>query len=118
MSIPEMFSKRNSVIPALLLAAALLNAQEPIVVSRAENVSPGQGNSDQLPAAPAGTIQSTTPIHVNGSSAADKGSATIFVGDKIETARGSAAVITSEGSTVLVPAKTTVLFGDNVIDVG
>ncbi len=108
-----MIFKPSAMILAVVFAAAVsARAQEPIVVSRADTLD------QQFPAGPAGTIQSSTPIHVNGSSAADKGSTTIFVGDKIETARSSAAVITSEGSTVLVPARTTVLFGDNVIDVG
>lgn len=98
--------------PLLLLSLSpLLWAQGGILISRAES-------NDPQAAGPAGTIESNTPIHINGSQAADKGNAVVFIGDKIETAKGAAAVITTEGSTVLVPAKTTVLFGDNVIDVG
>jgi len=90
----------------------MLCAQNAILISRAENANPHTSTG------PAATIESDSPIHINGSSAADKGNATVFVGDKIETAKGSAAVITAEGTTVLVPSKTLIVFGDNVIDVG
>jgi len=62
------------------------------------------------------TVQRTGDVKV-GTQEGDKVT-TVFVGDTVETSANSAAVITTEGSTVYVPANTDVTYGKNQISVG
>ena len=72
-------------------------------------------SSDQSAGVPA-TVQRTGDVKV-GTQSGDK-ITTVFVGDTVETSSNSAAVITTEGSTVYVPANTEVAYGKNMISVG
>jgi len=71
-----------------------------------------KGSTDNIPA----TVQRTGDVKV-GTQTGDKVT-TVFVGDTVETSSNSAAVITTEGSTVYVPANTDVVYGKNQISVG
>jgi len=62
------------------------------------------------------TVQRTGIVKV-GDQSGDKVT-TVFIGDSVETSSDSAAVITTEGSTVYVPANTEVTYGKNMISVG
>ena len=55
-------------------------------------------------------------VLVNGGEFSKSGS--IFAGDKVQTGADSAATITVEGSSVLLPARASVELGDNLLRVG
>ncbi|MGH9668641.1 MAG: hypothetical protein ACRD3A_00825 [Terriglobales bacterium] len=55
-------------------------------------------------------------VLVNGGEFSKSGS--IFAGDKVQTGADSAATITVEGSSVLLPARASVELGDNLLNVG
>src|SRR4051812_9348563 len=96
---------RRLVATAVVAAALLVWAQNPT-----DNKPPAeQGN--------AATVQKSGTVNVNGQTTAQP-STTVFQGDRIETTTNSAAVITTEGSTIVVPANTQIVYGNNIITIG
>ena len=61
-------------------------------------------------------LQPHGKVLVNGGEFSKSG--IIFVGDKVQTGADSAATITVEGSSVLLPARASVELGDNLLSVG
>lgn len=61
-----------------------------------------------------GTLRSTGNVTVNGKPVPP--SSTVFSGDHIQTGMDATATITTDGSTVLVAGGSSIILGDNVID--
>lgn len=95
------------VVAATVIAAALFVwAQNP--AQTAPKAEP-QGN--------AATVQKSGTVTVNGETTQQQ-STTVFQGDRIETTTNAAAVITTEGSTIVVPANTQIVYGNNIVTIG
>lgn len=96
---------RRIVAAAVIAAALIVWAQKP--ADSAPKTE--QGN--------AATVQKSGNVTVNGQTTSQP-STTVFQGDRIETTTSSAAVITTEGSTITVPANTQIVYGNNIITIG
>lgn len=96
---------RRFVSVAVIAATLLVWAQKPVE----QPAQPAQGN--------AATVQKSGTVTVNGETT-QQPSTTVFQGDRIETTTNAAAVITTEGSTIVVPANTQIVYGNNIITIG
>ena len=61
-----------------------------------------------------GTLRSTGNVMVNGKPVPP--SSTVFSGDRVQTGMDATATMTTDGSTVLVAGGSSIILGDNVID--